>query len=570
MARSKTTPESDTSTLLLSNYFDEGDERFLSQLLASTAARKLQVFGPKWYADKRRFAREALIAYIDDGCDRPHHRPLVKKLFKHAEAAGDDEAMAHFLVAFDRIAPRVLVPVKRRVPGTYGKSVVQVLREDPSLPRFRSEADRVGRFMMRTRRYLQRRAWRFFRRMAKANPVEYVRVMAWALAQYTDGQFEPPQRMLDAWSLIHVLFWGNDAIRRGVEGVRVVPGRSLSELRPAPYADELWGEPHAFDPLFMMLLRGRSAMIRTVAAGLLRERHRRALEELGVESLLSLLKSPHTQAQSLGAELLEKSSGLERLTLAEWLELLKVDNPYALPMLCRLVLRHVSPSRVTLAQCVQLTVARPAPVAELGFEWLKSRTIASREDFDRALAVRDAPADVVRAPAARWLLGLIETSEFARVEDVRELIDARFEDVRRCALESLETGGRFADEPMLWAALAESPYAEVRAFLLGHLALRATALDEGSLRHLWATVLLAVHRGSRAKQRAIAQVARSIAEDPTRADDLLPLLAVALRSVRAPERRAALSAMAQAVAKTPALEHSIKRHVPELRWEAAS
>lgn len=570
MVRTKTPPDTGSSTLLLSEYFDAGDERFLAELYASNAARKLQVFGPKWFADKRRFARDALLAYIDDGCDRPHHRPLVKKLFKHAESAGDDELMAHFMVAFDKIAPRVFVTKKRRLPGTYTKGKVQLLRDDPSLPNYRSVADRVGRFTVKTRRYLQRRAWRFFRAMARRSPVEYVRVMSWILAQYGDGQFDPPQKLLDAWGLVHALFWGSEALDRQFDGVRVTRGRSMAELAPAPYAEEAWRESYAFEPLFIMLTRGQSAMVRNVAAGLLKEHHRDALNEIGVESLLALLKSPHTQAQSLGAELIEKSSGLSRLTLAEWLELLAVDNPYALPVLAKMVLKFVTPSRVSLEQCVQLAMSRPAPVAELGFEWLKARKLASAEEFDAVLAVRNAPAEIVRAPAVRWLLGVFESSEFAKPEHVRELVDSRYEDVRKCALESLESAGRFADEPLLWAALAESPYAEVRAFLLAHLALRSSALDEGSLRHLWASVLLAVHRGSRAKQRAITQVARAVADEPAKADELLPLLAVALRSVRAPERRGALAAMAQAVAKNPSLASAVTRHVPELRMEAAS
>lgn len=570
MVRTKTPADTGASTLLLSEYFDAGDERFLAELYASNAARKLQVFGPKWFADKRRFAREALLAYIDDGCDRPHHRPLVKKLFKHAESAGDDELMAHFFVAFDKIAPRVFVTKKRRLPGTYTKGKVQLLRDDPSLPNYRSVADRVGRFTMKTRRYLQRRSWRFFRSMARRSPVEYVRVMSWILAQYNDGQFDPPQKLLDAWGLVHALFWGCEALWREFDGVRVTRGRSMAELSPAPYAEASWREPYAFEPLFIMLTRGQSAMVRNVASGLLKEHHRESLNEIGVESLVALLKSPHTQAQSLGAELIEKSAGLSRLTLAEWLELLSVDNPYALPVLAKMVLKYVTPSRVSLEQCVQLATSRPAPVAELGFEWLKARKLTSAAEFDAVLAIRNAPAEIVRAPAVRWLLGIFETSEFAKPEHVRELVDSRYEDVRKCALESLESAGRFADEPLLWAALAESPHAEVRAFLLAHLALRSSALDEGSLRHLWASVLLAVHRGSRAKQRAITQVAKAVADEPSKADELLPLLAVALRSVRAPERRGGLAAIAQAVAKNPALSSAVTRHVPELRMEVAS
>jgi len=65
-----------------------------------------------------------LLRYIADGCDRPQQRALVKKLFKTAEENGDDEAMAYFLVAFDRLIKRKLVPRDR-----YDWNVREVVRE---------------------------------------------------------------------------------------------------------------------------------------------------------------------------------------------------------------------------------------------------------------------------------------------------------------------------------------------------------------------------------------------------------------------------------------------------------
>src|SRR5262249_20946542 len=123
-----------SSSLLLDELFASGDVRFLSELLASSNAKKLAGMSERWYRDKRPFARAMLLRYIDDGCDRPQHRALVKRLFKLAEAARDDEAMGHFLVAFDRLLVRRLQHVTRydwvsRETVTHPRLMI-----DPTLP----------------------------------------------------------------------------------------------------------------------------------------------------------------------------------------------------------------------------------------------------------------------------------------------------------------------------------------------------------------------------------------------------------------------------------------------------
>lgn len=566
MARSKTIKEGDSSTLLLTEYFDTGDERFYETLLASTAARKLQVFAPRWYMDKRKFARDALIRYIDDGCDRPHHRPVVKKIFKHAEAANDHEVMAHFFLVLDRMAPRVLTAKRRR---RRSGTAPMVLRTDPTLPAYRSEADRQGRFTVKTRRYLQRRVWRYFRQIGQADATQYIAMLAPILAQYTDAQFEPTHKMLDCWSLMHALFWGNGVISREIDGVRVRTGCSMADLTPQPWNEPAWRLSSAFMPLFALVLRGQSTLVRNIALMLLRKYHGPALKKVPLAQIVALLKSPYSQAQTLSGELLENAAGLESFTLTEWLGLLQIDNPYALPVLCRLVARHIAPESVSLEQCVQLACTRAAPVAELGLQWLRSHNPSSPAELESLLALRNAPADVVRGPATEWLLGLLESSSYARVEQVRELADSMHHDVRERVLNMLAMGGKFADEHTLWAALAESPHDDVRAFLMKHLTARMDALTPESVLHLWATVLLSVHRGSRTKQAVLKQLSLSVVSEPERAETLLPLLAIALRSVRAPERRGALAAITQAVQKNASIRSTVRKHLPELTFSEA-
>ena len=102
-----------------------------------------------------------------------------------------------------------------------------------------------------------------------------------------------------------------------------------------------------------------------------------------------------------------------------------------------------------------------------------------------------------------------------------------------------------------------------------HLEERARHFAPETVRHVWASALLAVHRGGRAKKTVTRQLAERIASKPGDADALLPLLKIALRSIRAPERRAALSAIAQVAFRTPALRASIEKALPELKLFAA-
>ena len=82
----------------------------------------------------------------------------------------------------------------------------------------------------------------------------------------------------------------------------------------------------------------------------------------------------------------------------------------------------------------------------------------------------------------------------------------------------------------------------------------STALQRQDLTHVWTTVLLGVHRGGRAKLTALRQISQAIADEPDRAERLMPVLTVAIRSVRPPEARAGLSAILSAVAARPELE----------------
>jgi hypothetical protein len=126
--------------------------------------------------------------------------------------------------------------------------------------------------------------------------------------------------------------------------------------------------------------------------------------------------------------------------------------------------------------------------------------------------------------------------------------------------------------------LLESPYDDVRLALATDLDERlrrakadgaldlSLALDPDRLRLLWASILLNVRRGSRVKPRVVEQVARRLAHRPEEAEQLLPLLGVALRSLRGPERNVALAAVVRLVANQPEAAPLVQRSLPELQW----
>lgn len=150
------------------------------------------------------------------------------------------------------------------------------------------------------------------------------------------------------------------------------------------------------------------------------------------------------------------------------------------------------------------------------------------------------------------------------MEHVRDLIDARYDDMRREGLGLFERDVRFKDEPTLWTALAENPYDDVRFFLLKHLEEREKALGQTALQRVWATTILAVHRGAHQKRAALSQISARIVAHPAEAEPLLTLFSYALRSVRVPERRAALAAVSKAAFRAPTLRSAIGRKLPEL------
>src|SRR5262245_8754520 len=86
--------------------FQAGAPEFVDAIRLRVNAAALGTFAETWFTDARVEARRLLFAYLERPLNSPRHEPLVKRIFKFADTAGDDAVMARFLVGFDRTIRR--------------------------------------------------------------------------------------------------------------------------------------------------------------------------------------------------------------------------------------------------------------------------------------------------------------------------------------------------------------------------------------------------------------------------------------------------------------------------------
>lgn len=579
------------SWLLAEELMDRGDVAFVDELRRIQEPDKLGAFAARWYADKRPFARQMLLAYLDRPLNAFRHEPLVKRLFKLAEAANDDEVMARFLVALDRSIHRIKKTRHRYDWSTrqsWTEETVRVLKNTlPRDPRaFVYRNPRTGErmaaptearsaqlvlFKSHTRYYLRRRAWRYFRNLAKQAPDRYVAAACQALVRYTDADVKDGLALLDRWGLVHLLFGASSAIVAKSHGWQIAAGRALSEVTAAPKFEALWQASAA--PLLGVMKAAESRPVRQWSLQMLRKHFPAALADLPLAELLILIAHEDTELAQLAADSLRQSPALASLSTEDWLKMLETANPQALDVLCSLMLEKLPRAAVDLGQAVKLACSRPLPIARLGLEWLKSKTPASPADVLLLLQLAEAEADAIRPQAIAWLRWVLGNSPLLEGGWLLELLDSRHSDVRREAWVWFIGDARLRNDVEVWQKLLESPYDEIRIPLLNYLEQRTAALagltitqgqlNQPLLQFLWASVLLNVQRGNRAKPLVVRQIVERLQRRPAEAPQLLPILRVALRSARGPEWRAGLAGIVGLIEQLPDLENLVAETFPE-------
>ena len=261
-----------------------------------------------------------------------------------------------------------------------------------------------------------------------------------------------------------------------------------------------------------------------------------------------------------------------------WLAVAETASPESLATLAEIMGQHLAPDRVSLGDAARLAACRPLPLARLGLNWLKARAPASDDERRSLLVLLEAQAEPLRTEILAWLRSALAASPEFHPEWVLEFLDSRFSDARAEGMSWFRAEPLAHDDVTLWQRLLESPYDDVRLALAADLDARlklakedgalelSRALDPDRLRLLWASVLLNVRRGGRVKPRVVEQVAQRLAHRPQEAELLLPLLGVALRSLRLPERRAALAAVVRLVENRPEAAPLVQKALPELQW----
>jgi hypothetical protein len=599
------------SLTLAEELFARGDPAFVRELRRVHDAEWLGSFAARWLADPRPAARQGLLAYLALPFNAYRHEALVKRLFKGAERAGDDGLMGAFLVAFDRCVRRARKTVTRhryaRVPtraeaearvrewaaeGYTANGVYPVQREFyvyaskpeevvvarkntmPKPPeRFLKRTvslheslrqrfeKRFVLFSLPTRRYLRRRAWRYFRKLGKANPDRYRAAALAYLKRYADADVDTDVHLLDNWGLVHTLFSDSPALVRPARGWEFAERKTLADLTPAPRYPAVWtGSPEA---LFELLTAANCTTVRQWASWMLRAYQADWLARRPVSELLALADHADPRVAALAFEALERHADLSAVPVETWLALLEGDDLERLERLSSLLERRLDPGRVTLADAVKLAQNRSLPVARLGLALLRKRPAPAEAEVPTLLPLVQAGCETLRPQIASWLRETLTRLGPPRVEWLLEFLDSKHADVRAVGWSWLQQTP-LRDEPTVWHRLLESPYDDVKGPLVAELGQRTAGADDDTVRLLWASVLLNIHRGGRYKPGVVGQVVERLARRPAESDRLLPLLAVAVRSLRGPEFRAGLTGVVGLYERAKDLRPALAKQFPEL------
>ncbi|MFT3879456.1 MAG: hypothetical protein QM703_07330 [Gemmatales bacterium] len=293
---------------------------------------------------------------------------------------------------------------------------------------------------------------------------------------------------------------------------------------------------------------------------------------------MKLLESTDADISTLAAEVLQQATGLESITVERWMSLLKSASPEVLDVLTGLIARHVNPATLSFQDLIALANQRAIPVARLGMGWLQTRSPSSLEECKMLVSFAEAESDALRAELVR--LARTKLSESAHFQSLwlLEFFDSRHVEVRTEAWAWYDAEQRAQQDVELWKRLLESPYDDVRLRLVAelqrltfenpHVLKQRESLDIKKMHFVWAAVLLNTQRGNRTKPIVVSQIVRRLTDHPEEAEALLPVLAVAMRSVRGPEWRAGLAGLVELMERQESLLPMIQKNFPDFQLQS--
>ncbi|WP_442506375.1 hypothetical protein SH528x_005216 [Novipirellula sp. SH528] len=597
------------SKILLDELYQSEDEQFLDLFVQFESYEFLKHFSMRWMEDDRPWARKQFIEYLHGTLNHAGHEVVFKRTLKLAIERGDDELLVHFMVVLDGLVRR-----KRTTSYVYDYRTRQSYRREYLFAKSnRTVRVQTGRFYehtyrkqtyrtpipdilnrpqnrlftQKTRAHLRRRVWRYFRFMSYQDAKRYVDAMVKAFSLYDNSFFSSGESILDNWSLMHAGFYHAPEIAFTPSHTNIVQGQALSNLKPSPYQPAIWDGDEIAIKLWSLLGDANSQFVRLWTIGMLRQKHSDWLSKISIEDLVQLLSCSDATVGEFAVELFRNHASLAHVEMVTWLRLLQEADFAVLSTLCDAMQKHIDPNRLSDDQLIEMTMARPAAVASMGLAWLQERQQTHRIDPDKLAKLSASKCVWESEKIADWALEQLATSEAYSTERFVQFFDSPTQPVRRSACKWLESAEEeaaknsetFQHDPVLWAKLSETPYDEVRFSLVRVLGgvldrapkrFRDEEIGEGlSLDHwmrVYCAVVLCVDRGSRTKPKAIKQLARIAEQDPQRCESVMRVLAIAARSIRDPERVAALSAIATLLQQNPELLEIVSRYMPEWNW----
>lgn len=556
---------------MVEELFAAQDDRFVDAFRSIESSKYIASFVDKWLKDSRPWAREKIVDYLQCEWSPLNHDVAYKRIFKHFFAASDHEMMGVLMCELDRIVRRKRVKrhhYDRKSRQSWSTESLYAAPNKTNKWQHGRKARDHRLFAHRTRNYLRRAAWRYFRILSHREPDAYVRQISIALMQYVDRDFRTGESIIDNWSLMHACFFHHDAIAFTGAHANLAEGKSLSDLSPKPYQPDAWNTKEAVEALLDLIVKAKSTLVRIWAMDLFLQNHKSSTGQISLSRLVQMMASPDQRVQQFACDAFDSHPDLPKITVQQWLELLNESSVNLLPQLCEAMKKHVAEERLDASQLIQLTCAQQVPVTMMGFDFLKSRDQRrpfSAVDLSRLANCKSAQ----QSPAiTSWALERISQRDEANLPDHAIcFFDSLLKPTRIAAIDWIST----PDSPgynraKLWAMLVETPFDDVKLRMVDLLYRRqeSPANEDNRWSPVWIAVILGVNRGGRTKPKAMLQLANEIIRHSDKAKDLLPVLAVAIRSIRAPEMRHGLAAIARIIHHRPELENEISVAIPEL------
>jgi hypothetical protein len=570
-----------------------------AQELPVQVLRQLQ--DPRWLAaiaelfvaDQRPESRALLLRYLRAPLNAPGHEIFIRKLLKQAEANADDQVLGLLLVALDRTIRRrirpsdsdksmIADPSENALPGAADSTRKKIILRTPAgtiLPRLSGvtpvtdafvvtidsgKADDSASvfpqclFTVTTRRFLQRRLWRYFHKLGQKFPDRYANAAFMFLQEYCDNDTPDGLSLLDCHGLMQCLFGHSAVVIAAKTGWKLRPENRLADLTAAPAFPEIWQQVPL--KLWQLARSKNSRVVRQWATQLLQREHSMALAQFPVTEILELLTIDDPDTCRLALALLENDRQWQRITAGQWKDLVSampennaaaitpllqrtLDSAETQPEIRRAILCSARPEQATAA--LQSIVVRSPDVTETAVELLELTALASA---------------YCTSVITQWVWSIIESCALPAADRLVPLLENPQISVRLIAMEWLNR------QPLLWSApeltqrMLQSDYPDVCQWLvtqtdtpLGRLVYRHAEFPSvaDALARLWRTVTSKPSCTVATHTFVLQQVAWRLQKNNAEQTALLPILIQGLHSAKTMVQRQSLVLLTQLTTRNP-------------------